>query len=103
MFIRQIKAIKLAEKDGVKKLQDTAGEIYYEKDGVYYEENPNTNPVELSRRRAASVLNYLVSKGEGGLAERASSKGYGETSPLPGVSPSDAKNRRVEIKVFRSK
>lgn len=59
--------------------------------------------MELSRRRAASVLNYLVSKGEGGLAERASSKGYGETSPLPGVSPSDAKNRRVEIKVFRSK
>ena len=44
MFVRQIKAIKLAEKDGVKKLQDTAGEIYYEKDGVYYEENPNTNP-----------------------------------------------------------
>jgi L-ribulose-5-phosphate 3-epimerase UlaE len=44
MFIRQVKAIKLAEKDGVKKLQDTAGEIYYEKDRVYYEENPNTNP-----------------------------------------------------------
>ena len=44
MFIRQIKAIKLAEKDGVKKLQDTTGEIYYEKDGIYYEENPNTNP-----------------------------------------------------------
>lgn len=44
MFIRQVKAIKLAEKDGVKKLQDTTGEIYYEKDGVYYEENPNTNP-----------------------------------------------------------
>lgn len=44
MFIRQVKAIKLAEKDGVKKLQDTAGEIYYEKEGVYYEQNPNENP-----------------------------------------------------------
>jgi predicted nucleotide-binding protein len=43
-FVRQIKAIKLAEKDGVKKLQDIAGEIYYEKDGIYYEENPNINP-----------------------------------------------------------
>lgn len=43
-FIRTIKAIKLAEKGGVKKLQDTAGEIYYEKNGIYYKEDPNTNP-----------------------------------------------------------
>lgn len=59
--------------------------------------------MELSKRRATSVLNYLISKGEAGLNERASSKGYGETSPLPGLSPGDARNRRVEIKVFRSK
>lgn len=59
--------------------------------------------MELSKKRAASVLKYLISKGEAGLDARASSNGYGETKPLPGVLPTDARNRRVEIKVFRSK
>jgi outer membrane protein OmpA-like peptidoglycan-associated protein len=31
------------------------------------------------------------------------SKGYGQNSPIPGLSPSDGRNRRVEIKLFRAK
>ncbi|GAV19681.1 OmpA-OmpF porin, OOP family [Mariprofundus micogutta] len=54
----------------------------------------------LSERRAASVMNYLASKGI--AANRLTSKGYGETQPITSNETSDgrAQNRRVELRVM---
>ncbi len=51
----------------------------------------------LSESRAKSVLDYLVSKGV--AANRLSSKGYGEETPIASnkTRSGRAKNRRVEI------
>lgn len=54
----------------------------------------------LSKRRADTVLNYLVSKGV--AATRLTAKGWGETAPLvPNDTTEDARaqNRRVEFKL----
>jgi len=54
----------------------------------------------LSSRRAASVMNYLQSKGI--AANRLSSKGYGETQPVVSNATTEgrATNRRVELRVL---
>lgn len=62
--------------------------------------NPDAN-MTLSEARAAAVLNYLTSK-DPDFAKRLHSKGYGQTHPLPGVDPSNGKNRRVEIKFYKA-
>ena len=49
----------------------------------------------LSRRRAESVYDFLVLRGA--PVERLSAEGYGEMRPLPGTTPSDPRNRRVEV------
>lgn len=51
--------------------------------------------LELSKRRAESVFDFLVLRGV--ALERLSVKAYGESRPLPGVHPYDASNRRVEV------
>jgi outer membrane protein OmpA-like peptidoglycan-associated protein len=53
----------------------------------------------LSKKRAASVVNYFISKGVS--PERLSSEGYGETNFIAtnGTSAGRAKNRRTEIKL----
>lgn len=50
---------------------------------------------DLSRRRSAAVIDYLVGKG----ADRArfDAVGYGADRPLDGISPTAALNRRVEV------
>lgn len=57
--------------------------------------------LDLSKRRAASVVSYLVGKGID--ASRLSSEGYGETRPLDPAENAAAwtKNRRVELKVVQ--
>ena len=50
---------------------------------------------ELSRRRAAAVVDYLVGKGVD--RSRFDAVGYGADRPLDGVSPAAAINRRVEV------
>jgi outer membrane protein OmpA-like peptidoglycan-associated protein len=50
--------------------------------------------VDLSRRRAQSVANFLVSQGVD--AARVEVKGVGPDEPLPGRSPNAEANRRVE-------
>ncbi|WP_197042186.1 OmpA family protein [Sandarakinorhabdus oryzae] len=56
--------------------------------------SPATNRV-LSQARAASVVNYLVSKGVD--RSRLTAQGYGYERPLPGRSADDPANRRVEV------
>jgi len=51
--------------------------------------------LDLSRRRAQSVVDYLVAKGV--PASRLTGKGFGPDAPLSGLSASNGANRRVEI------
>jgi outer membrane protein OmpA-like peptidoglycan-associated protein len=55
--------------------------------------------LDLSKRRASSVVKYLVEKGI--AASRLSSEGYGETMPVASNDTPEgrAQNRRVELKV----
>lgn len=50
---------------------------------------------DLSRRRAAAVVDYLVGKGVD--RSRFDAVGYGADRPLDGISPTAALNRRVEV------
>jgi outer membrane protein OmpA-like peptidoglycan-associated protein len=63
-------------------------------------EGPNDFNLELSQRRAESVIAYLVEKGI--AAERLEAKGYGEEKPIArNVTPGGrARNRRVEFKIL---
>ena len=56
--------------------------------------------LELSKKRAQSVMNYLLMKGVG--VSRLSYKGYGETMPrVKNDSPENkALNRRTEVKII---
>jgi OOP family OmpA-OmpF porin len=53
----------------------------------------------LSKRRAASVMNYLIKMGVS--ASRSTARGFGEASPIANNQTSEgrAKNRRVEVKI----
>jgi len=51
--------------------------------------------LELSRRRAEALVDYLA--GNGVERTRLEAKGYGFDRPLPGVSPRAGVQRRVEI------
>lgn len=50
--------------------------------------------IDLSRRRAQAVADYLV--GQGVSRDRLDVRGYGFDKPLPGLSASAQQNRRVE-------
>ncbi|MBM4292009.1 MAG: OmpA family protein, partial [Deltaproteobacteria bacterium] len=60
-------------------------------------QGPPERNLNLSKRRAASVVAYLVK--EGVAADRLSAEGFGQTRPISSnASPvSRAKNRRVEF------
>ncbi len=51
--------------------------------------------MDLSQRRAQSVVDFLVSQGV--AAERLKAEGLGPNKPLPGVSKKSASQRRVEL------
>ena len=57
--------------------------------------------LELSKRRAKTIVDYLVTKGV--EATRLTSEGYGETKPLNGnkTLKERQQNRRVEVKVLQ--
>ena len=50
---------------------------------------------DLSRRRSAAVVDYLVGKGVD--RARFDAVGYGSDRPLDGISPTAAFNRRGEV------
>lgn len=56
------------------------------------------NNIDLSRRRAQSVVDYLVSQGVD--RARLEIKGVGPDDPLPGRKASDPDNRRVEAELI---
>ncbi len=51
---------------------------------------------QLSMRRANAVANYLVTK-HSVQPERLITQGKGESDPLPGTTPNDRQNRRVQF------
>jgi len=57
--------------------------------------------INLSQRRATSVVNYIISKGIS--KEKLEAKGYGETKPIASNNSESnrAKNRRVEFKILK--
>jgi len=61
----------------------------------------NEYNLELSQRRAESVVNYLILKSING--ERLIAKGYGETVPVADNNTDEGKaaNRRVEMKIVK--
>lgn len=52
--------------------------------------------LRLSERRAQSIRNYLIQAWQVD-ARQLEAQGHGESRPLPGLSPYDPKNRRVEF------
>lgn len=56
--------------------------------------------LDLSKRRAASVKNYFISKGV--AADRLDSEGYGQIRPIADnkTAAGRTENRRVEIKLM---
>ncbi|PSJ36831.1 hypothetical protein C7I55_24270 [Sphingomonas deserti] len=54
--------------------------------------------MELSRRRAEAVANFLAQQGV--ERSRVEVRGFGPTNPLPGRKASDPRNRRVEAKLI---
>lgn len=56
------------------------------------------NNLDLSRRRAQAVADFLVSQGVDG--NRLEVKGVGSQDPLPGLRSSDPANRRVEAELI---
>lgn len=52
--------------------------------------------LRLSERRAQSIRNYLIQAWQID-GRQIMAQGHGETRPLPGLSPYDPKNRRVEF------
>lgn len=81
-YLKQFKEVKV----GVEGHTDNVGDATY-----------NLN---LSKRRAEAVKNYLISKGID--SKRIMSEGYGDTKPITGNDTEEgrAKNRRVELKFF---
>jgi outer membrane protein OmpA-like peptidoglycan-associated protein len=81
-------------------LQDNLQITLLEVQGHTDSDGEDSYNLDLSNRRAASVMNYLTAYGVD--KARLQSKGYGETVPL---SPNEsdegkAKNRRVEFKII---
>ncbi|MES2886229.1 MAG: OmpA family protein [Pseudomonadota bacterium] len=70
--------------------------------GYTSSEGSEAHNQKLSERRAASVMEYLT--GRGVTADRLTSQGYGEASPVSDNSTEDGRelNRRVELKVMDS-
>ncbi len=58
-------------------------------------DGPEDYNMQLSQRRAVAVADYLNAQGID--AVRLYATGMGETQPIPGISPEDPANRRVEI------
>ena len=68
--------------------------------GVVHSDGAAAANLDLSRRRASSVLRYLTRKGT--APDRLAAEGYGATRPIaPNTTPDDrAENRRVEFTIL---
>lgn len=82
-------------------LMEDASKLVIEIGGHTDSDGSDQYNLDLSNKRAASVKDYLLSKGVS--PDRIQSKGYGETKPLVGnkTEKDRAINRRVEFKVLK--
>lgn len=53
----------------------------------------------LSAARAREARKAIIGKLDENTARRIIVAGYGDSSPLPGIEPADARNRRVEVQL----
>lgn len=53
----------------------------------------------LSAARAREARKAMIGQLDEGTARRIVVAGYGDSSPLPGIDPADARNRRVEVQL----
>ena len=105
VFFKTGKATILKKSDSLlnavaQTLQDNLQITLLEVQGHTDSDGEDSYNLDLSNRRAASVMNYLTAYGVD--KARLQSKGYGETVPLaPNESDEGkAKNRRVEFKII---
>lgn len=56
---------------------------------------------ELSERRAASAIDYLITR-HGIAPDRLEARGYGRSRPLLPADPFDGRNRRVQVTIIGS-
>lgn len=83
--------------DALAKILNDYPESHVNIDGHTDSDGDDAANLDLSQRRAAAVVEYLVGKGV--VRERLTATGYGETKPaVPNNTPSNkARNRRVEV------
>jgi len=98
-----LKSESFDELDKFVRMMEQNGTVRVEIGGHTDDVGTHDYNIKLSQRRAATVKNYLISKGI--EAKRVTSVGYGETIPI--VSNDDeeggrAINRRVEFKVLQN-
>jgi outer membrane protein OmpA-like peptidoglycan-associated protein len=77
------------------------GDVRLEVQGHTDDQGSDDFNLDLSQRRAESVVAWFVSNGV--AADRLTARGYGETSPIAdnGTKDGQAQNRRVEFKLIQ--
>ena len=96
-----IKPVSFTLLDAVAQVMKAHGEIKkILVEGHTDDQGPDDFNMDLSKRRAASVMTYLIDHGITG--ERLASEGYGETKPIADNKTKSGreKNRRVELKIL---
>ncbi len=95
-----LKDMSKYELNGVASLLKKNSSVKIELGGHTDSQGDDASNMELSKARAASVLEYLTRKGIGG--DRLTAKGYGENNPIADNETAEGRqeNRRTELKIL---